>query len=81
MKSFNCEVSSLAEGVKILDLLAAYNIFQFENKIKPDYCNAGGIQQWSADCDGEGTSGWEDWQDEDTGECDPVSYLEQATNV
>ena len=68
---FEVDVQSVAEGAKVMDVLAAYDRFQFEHKIKPDYCNAGGLRVWSADCDGEGTAGWEDWHDEETDEDDP----------
>jgi len=76
-KSFNVPVDSLEMGVMITDILAQYDIFQYENKIKPDYCNAGGIHHWVADT-GEGNPGWEDWYDPETGEDDPRSYLEAS---
>ncbi|ECY6377225.1 superinfection exclusion protein [Salmonella enterica subsp. houtenae] len=46
MEPFYIEVSNVEEGVKFMDALAAYDCFQFENKIKPDYCNANGLQMW-----------------------------------
>lgn len=76
MPPFHVEVSSLQEGVLILNALAQYDIFQFENNIKPDYCNAGGLQEWS-----EESGEWEDWYDEETGEDDPVAYLEQVVPI
>ena len=75
MKSFEVDVGSVAEGVKIMDVLAAYDAFQFENRVKPDYCNAGGLRRWCADSDGEGTPGWKDWYDDETGEEDPREYV------
>jgi hypothetical protein len=75
MKAFAVYVATLEEGVKMMRVLADYDRFQYENNIKPDYCNAGGIQQWCDDCDGEGNPGWEDWYDEDTGEDDPERFL------
>ena len=68
MKAFEVEILSLAEGVKLLDVLANYDLFQFENRIKPDYCNAGGIVMLEGD-------GWVDWYDEATGEDDPRMFL------
>lgn len=67
---FEVFVSSVAEGVKFLDALASYDAFQFENNIKPDYCNVGGLMMLE---DGE----WVDWYDEKTGEDDPVRYLDE----
>ena len=75
MKPFEVDVSSVEEGVKIMQVLAKYDDFQFKNRIKPDYCNAGGLRRWCADSDGDGTPGWEDWHDEKTGEDDPEEFL------
>jgi hypothetical protein len=66
---FIVEVSTVTEGVLIMDTLARYDMFQFENNIKPDYCNAGGLGMFE---DGE----WVDWCDEETGIDDPEEYLE-----
>lgn len=35
---------NVEEGKKVLDMLAAYDAFQLQNKIKPDYNNVGGLQ-------------------------------------
>ncbi|MBH9579747.1 hypothetical protein [Inhella proteolytica] len=77
MKAFYAPVDSVAMGAKLLEVLANYDIFQFENNVKPDYCNAGGLQRWCADSDGEGAPGWEEWYDEETGEEDPEEWLKQ----
>jgi len=69
MKAFHVTVSSLQFGVEVMDALARYDAFQFDNRVKPDYCNAGGIQIFD---DGE----WVDWYDEETGEDDPRAHLE-----
>jgi hypothetical protein len=42
-KAFRVPVASLEEGVKLLIVLADYDLFQYKNRIKPDYSNAGGI--------------------------------------
>ena len=42
-KSFEVEVKSRREGLKICEVLANYDLFQFENNIKGDYANAGGV--------------------------------------
>ena len=74
MKSFYVEVATVAEGVKILDTLAAYDMFQYDNNIKPDYANAGGLDVWVTDA-GEGIPDWEDWYDEGSCTDDPREYL------
>lgn|SRR3546814_506371 len=81
MTAFEVNVGSVQEGAKLLDVLAEYDLFQYENKVKPDYCNAGGLRRWCADSDGEGTPGWEDWCDEETGEDDPRAYVSANTEV
>lgn len=49
-------IKSIEEGKKIMDILACYDLFQFENNIKPDYCNMNGIQMFNEEC-----QEWEDW--------------------
>lgn len=66
MHEFSVNVSSPQEGARILAILAAYDLFQYVNKVKPDYTNAGGLRVWVADTDGHGTPGWEEWHDEAT---------------
>lgn len=81
MTAFEWPVKDVASGVLLLDVLAEYDRFQYENKVKPDYCNDGGILRWCEDSDGEGTPGWLDWYDEETGEDDPQEWLaRKATN-
>ena len=65
-----------------MNVLSSYDLFQFENNIKPDYCNTGGLRRWCDDCDGEGNPGWEEWFDDETGEDDPEAWLlDQAQAV
>jgi hypothetical protein len=69
MTAFYVPVASVAEGVKILDVLAKYDLFQLEHRVKGDYANAGGLQMRES---GE----WIDWCTED-GEDDPREWLER----
>ena len=59
-KPFMAEVTSVAEGRLVLDVLAAYDLFQLAHRVKPDFSNVGGLQVFSEEM-GE----WEDWYDED----------------
>ncbi len=77
---FVVNVKTVTQGALLLDTLAHYDIFQFENRIKPDYSNAGGLQRWCED-DGEGRPGWEEWYDEETDEDDPLKWLESLERV
>jgi len=60
MNSFYVYVKTIKEAKLIIQVLADYDTFQFENKVKPDYSNVGGLQVY----DGEE---WIDWLCE---ECD-----------
>jgi hypothetical protein len=74
MKPFEADVSSVEEGVRLMDVLAKYDKFQYDNRIKPDYSNVGGLWEWVSD-DGDGKPGWTDWYDEETGDEDPAEWL------
>lgn len=64
-KPFHVSVSSIDEAKKVMVILAEYDIFQFKQRVKPDYCNAGGLECFSQDGDNE----WCEWQDPETGDC------------
>lgn len=49
-------VKTPEEGKKVMDILACYDLFQLENRIKPDYCNVSGLQTFN-----EVDQEWEDW--------------------
>jgi len=68
-KAFEVAVDSWAAGKALEDVLALYDAFQFENNIKPDYCNAGGTQMMHPDLtDGE-------WHDVDEGEAEEYGWV------
>jgi hypothetical protein len=58
MEAFHVSVANLAQAKLILKTLADYDRFQFENNVKPDYCNAGGLEVFR---DGD----WEEWESDD----------------
>lgn len=58
MPPFRVDVANIREAKLLLDTLAKYDEFQFENNIKPDYSNTGGLEVL---LDGQ----WEDWYNED----------------
>lgn len=55
-KSFEVLVKTPQEAVLLCQTLSDYDNFQFHNQIKPDYTNAGGIQEWE---DGEWIDAWD----------------------
>jgi hypothetical protein len=67
MKAFHADVPTLAEGKRTLTILADYDLFQFDNNIKPDYSNTGGLQVFQPDAEWlePEDDGWVDWEDED----------------
>ena len=61
VENFYVEVESIEQAWKILNTLWDYDLFQYENNIKPDYCNASGLesfdeeeQEWCEWCDDDG---------------------------
>jgi hypothetical protein len=58
-KPFQVAVHNLVEAKLVLDTLARYDNFQYEHHIKPDYCNAGGLQEEDPEL------GWTDWYPDD----------------
>lgn len=55
---FRVKVESPEEAVKVLNILAKYDLFQLGHNIKPDYSNAAGLEVFE---DGE----WSEWYSED----------------
>jgi hypothetical protein len=63
MKAFHYPVNSPQEGFILLDALAKYDLFQFENNVKPDYSNAGGLFVFDEDLVDENDAVWDGWSD------------------
>lgn len=63
MPAMRVEVNSLVEAKLLLDTLATYDRFQYEQRVKGDYCNAGGLEVYDPE-----SEDWYDWYDEETGE-------------
>jgi hypothetical protein len=62
MKPFVVPVRTLREARFLLVTLADYDAFQFANKIKPDFCNGGGLQIYDTTDE---EPGWLDWWDDE----------------
>lgn len=56
MKAFEVDVKSVDEAEKILNVLADYDLFQYENHVKGDYANASGLLYWD-----EEEKDWLEW--------------------
>jgi len=73
-KPFIVEVESLKEAKLLYDALADYDLFQYKNRIKPDYANATVIEQYD-----EEEQEWVSWYDDETGIDDINEYLEMIS--
>ena len=62
--SFYWDVENINEAKLLMDCLAQYDLFQYHNKVKPDYCNAGGLNIYDEDPD-DNKLDWFDWLDDD----------------
>jgi len=53
------------EAQRTLDLITNFSIFEYENKVKPDYSDAGGIEEWDEQyqewCDYDDLSGLDEF--------------------
>jgi hypothetical protein len=58
MKAFEREFDSLETASLVLNAVIDFSIFEFENKVKPDYSDAAGIAMWD-----EESGEWEDVDD------------------
>lgn len=63
MDAFEFDVPDLAAGKLVLDALSAFSWFEYQNDVKPDYADAGGIHSYEAD----GSGGF-DWFEVDESE-------------
>jgi hypothetical protein len=46
MHPFEVERPTAVEAQAALDLITNFSIFEFDNNIKPDYSDAGGVEEW-----------------------------------
>ena len=69
--AFYVPVNSPKEAKLVMSALAHYDLFQLAQNIKPDYCNAQGLEVYEADA-GEGKPDWCEWYSEDGENIDEV---------
>ncbi len=82
-ETFYVPVTSIEEGKKVMDLLSAYDCFQWNQNIKGDYCNFGGLEMWD-----EKEQEWVNWEYENEEQyydnvddyCDEVSSQTEILN-
>lgn len=67
MKPFHVSVANIDEAAKILYVLAEYDLFQYDNKVKPDYSNAGGLEVFDG-------NEWTEWESDEYEDID--EYME-----
>ncbi len=71
-KPFEVPVPDAVTGAYLVKALADYDAFQFEQNIKPDYCNAGGLMMRDGD-------DWEDWESDEIDYLDDLIALEHRS--
>lgn len=60
VENFYVEVESIEQAWKIINTLWNYDLFQYKNNVKPDYCNASGLEYFD-----EEEQEWCEWYDDD----------------
>lgn len=60
---FHVYVKDVEQAILIMDTLARYDLFQLEHHIKPDFSNAGGLEVYEPD--GDGDLNWSEWYSAD----------------
>ncbi|BBK09199.1 superinfection exclusion protein [Klebsiella phage 05F01] len=45
-KAFHVYVNTVDEAVLVMNALADYDLFQYDNNIKGDYCNVSGLEMY-----------------------------------
>lgn len=75
MKAFTVEVTGLDAAQLLLDTIIKFSIFEFENKVKPDYSDACGIERWEEDSE----TGW-DWFELDEDEQEEILQAQGKGN-
>lgn len=58
--AFYVPVTSLEQAKLVMDVLARYDLFQYQQNIKPDYVNAGGLEEYDVE-----RGGWVTWYSAD----------------
>lgn len=61
MKQFHAPVKDIEQAKLLLRTLAEYDMFQYHNRVKGDYCNAGGLEVFDG-------AEWFEWDDPETGD-------------
>lgn len=74
MGAFYVAVATPQEGKRVMAILAAYDMFQLENNVKPDYSNAQGLNVFE---EGE----WVTWYSEDGNDIDELEINEAGELV
>lgn len=46
MKAFVFDTDDLDVATIVLDVVQSFSLFEYDNRVKPDYCDAGGIAEW-----------------------------------
>lgn len=71
-KPFHVPVKNVDEAELVLATLARYDLFQLENRIKPDFANAGGLEVVEKANESGSELEWCEWMNENGDSIDDV---------
>jgi len=80
-KPFHVPVANLAEAKFILQVLADYDKFQLNHRIKGDYANAGGLHVFDEEFFKEDGIGWTEWSSCDGDSIDDLTTEQVRENL
>lgn len=72
MRPFYYPVKDVETAKVLLDTLALYDRFQYKNKVKPDYSNAGGLEIWDSS-----KQLWIEYEDDEGRDIDEIIQQEE----
>lgn len=71
--AFHIPVASVAEAKLIMDTIAAYDLFQLQHHIKPDFASCSCLEVWNPE-----TQEWDGWEFETGPGCDEYQYFDDV---
>ena len=85
MEGFRVEVSGIVEAVKLMETLGLYDLLQFHNNIKPDYCNMSFLELSDPDDKNKVAEWYIEFEEDVNGEYyyfeEPEEFIEYLENV
>lgn len=71
--AFHIPVTSVAEAKLVMDTIAAYDLFQLQHHIKPDFASCSCLEVWNPE-----TQEWDGWEFETQAGIEPYEYFDDV---